>query len=88
MNGRKFTGKGDYRDNSVLLPAAGGCDGGCSVRAVLVENESGTTTAIEGVADNAISTQRGGKKVIQGGKLIIIGNNGKKYNTVGIEIKK
>ena len=25
VNGRKFTGKGDYKDNSVFLPAAGGC---------------------------------------------------------------
>lgn len=23
MNGRKFTGKGDYSDNSIFLPAAG-----------------------------------------------------------------
>ncbi len=28
VNGRKFTGKGDYASNSVFLPAAGYCDGG------------------------------------------------------------
>lgn len=55
-----------------------------AVRAVLADNAA----AIEGVVDNAINTRRGGKKVIDGSKLIIIGNNGKMYNTVGIEIKK
>ena len=28
VNGRKFTGKGDYASNSVFLPAAGGCYSG------------------------------------------------------------
>ena len=28
VNGRKFTGKGDYASNSVFLPAAGFCNGG------------------------------------------------------------
>ena len=28
VNGRKFTGQGDYASNSVFLPAAGFCDGG------------------------------------------------------------
>ena len=28
VNGRKFTGRGDYSSNSVLLPAAGDCDFG------------------------------------------------------------
>ena len=28
VNGRKFTGKGDYASNSVFLPAAGFCDHG------------------------------------------------------------
>lgn len=28
VNGRKFTGKDDYKYNSVFLPAAGGCDNG------------------------------------------------------------
>ena len=57
---------------------------GLAVRAVLADNAA----AIGGVVDNAINTRRVGKKVIDGSKLIIIGNNGKMYNTVGIEIKK
>ncbi|MDO4801012.1 MAG: DUF1566 domain-containing protein [Prevotellaceae bacterium] len=28
VNGRKFTGKGDYASNSIFLPAAGYCSGG------------------------------------------------------------
>jgi len=43
-----------------------------------------TPTAIEGVnADKATITEKGGKKYIQGGKLIIIGKDGKKYDLAG-----
>ena len=37
VNGRKFTGKGNYASNSVFLPAAGYCDRGV----VLVQGDSG-----------------------------------------------
>ncbi len=48
-----------------------------------------TTTAIEGVAiDKVTITERNGKKFINGGKLIIIGKDGKMYNTAGVEIIK
>lgn len=47
-----------------------------------------TATAIEGVSvDKATITERNGKKLIQGGKLIIIDKNGKMYNAAGVEIK-
>ena len=48
-----------------------------------------TPTAIEGVATDKVTiTEQGGKKLIRGGKLIIIGKDGKMYNAAGIEIKK
>ena len=43
-----------------------------------------TPTGINGVnADKATITEKGGKKYIQGGKLIIIGKDGKKYSASG-----
>ena len=45
-------------------------------------------TAIEGATDKVTITERNGKKFIQGGKLIIIGKNGKMYNAAGDEIIK
>ncbi len=46
-------------------------------------------TGIEGVtSDKVIITERNGKKFIKGGKLIIIGKDGKKYNATGVEINK
>lgn len=48
-----------------------------------------TPTAIEGVATDKVTiTERNGKKFIQGGKLIIIGKDGKMYNAAGVEIIK
>lgn len=47
-----------------------------------------TATAIEGVIDKVSITERNGKKFIQGGKLIIIGKDGKMYDAAGIEIIK
>ncbi len=48
-----------------------------------------TPTAIEGAAtDKAVINERNGKKFIQGGKLIIIGKDGKMYNAAGVEINK
>lgn len=44
-------------------------------------------TAIESVAGDKVAiTERNGRKLIQGGKLIIIGKDGRKYNTAGIEL--
>lgn len=44
---------------------------------------------IDGIAsDKAVITERNGKKFIQGGKLIIIGKDGKMYNAAGVEIIK
>ena len=45
-------------------------------------------SAIEGVADKATITERNGKKFINGGKLIIIGKDGKMYDAAGIKINK
>lgn len=45
-------------------------------------------TAIEGVTDKVSITERNGKKFINGGKLIIIGKDGKMYNAAGLEINK
>ncbi|MBQ0056450.1 MAG: hypothetical protein KBT20_02230 [Bacteroidales bacterium] len=46
-------------------------------------------TGINGVAlDKAVITEKGGKKFINGGKLIIIGKDGKMYNAAGVEIIK
>ena len=46
-------------------------------------------TGIEGVATDKVTiTEQGGKKFIQGGKLIIIGKDGKMYNAAGVEIIK
>jgi len=43
-----------------------------------------TPTAIEGVsADKATITERDGKKYIQGGRLIIVGKDGKKHDLTG-----
>lgn len=47
-----------------------------------------TANAIEGVIDKVSITERNGKKFIQGGKLIIIGKDGKMYDAAGIEIIK
>lgn len=44
------------------------------------------TTIGEATNGNAVITERNGKKVIQGGKLIIIDKDGKKYNATGREI--
>lgn len=46
-----------------------------------------TPTAIEGVADKVVITERNGKKVVNGGKLIIIGKDGKMYDATGLQIK-
>lgn len=46
-------------------------------------------TGINGVATDKVTiTERNGKKFIQGGKLIIIGKDGKMYNAAGVEINK
>ena len=46
-------------------------------------------TGIKGVASDKVTvTEQGGKKFIRGGKLIIIGKDGKMYDAAGIEIKK
>ena len=46
-------------------------------------------TSIEGVVTDKVTiTEQGGKKFIQGGKLIIIGKDGKMYNAAGVEIIK
>lgn len=46
------------------------------------------STDIEGVeAEKVTITENAGKKIIRGGKLIIIGKDGKKYNAAGVEIK-
>ena len=47
-----------------------------------------TPTAIEGATEKVTITERNGKKFINGGKLIIIGKDGKMYDAAGIEIKK
>lgn len=48
-----------------------------------------TPSVVEGIeSDKVTITERNGRKFIQGGKLIIIGKDGKKYNANGIEIKK
>lgn len=47
-----------------------------------------TSTGIEGVeAEKVTITESAGKKIIRGGKLIIIGKDGKKYNASGVEIE-
>lgn len=47
------------------------------------------STGIENVASDKVTiTELGGKKFINGGKLIIIKKDGKMYNAAGIEIKK
>lgn len=38
-------------------------------------------------SEKVVITEQGGKKFIQGGKLIIIGKDGKRYNAAGVEIK-
>lgn len=38
-------------------------------------------------ADKVVITERNGHKLIQGGQLIIVSKDGKKYNAVGTEIK-
>lgn len=46
-------------------------------------------TAIDGVATDKVTIiEQGGKKFIRGGKLIIIGKDGRMYNAAGVEIKK
>ena len=46
-----------------------------------------TPTGIEGAATDKVTiTERNGKKFIQGGKLIVIGKDGKMYNAAGVEI--
>lgn len=45
-------------------------------------------TSIDGVtADKAVITERNGKKYVQGGRLIIVSKDGKKYDINGTEIK-
>ena len=45
-------------------------------------------TGIDGVASNkAVITERNGKKFINGGKLIIIGKDGKMYDAAGTLVK-
>lgn len=47
------------------------------------------STGIDNVAaDKVTITERNGKKVINGGKLIIISKDGKMYDAAGIEINK
>lgn len=38
-------------------------------------------------SEKVVITEQDGKKVIQGGKLIIIGKDGRMYNAAGVEIK-
>lgn len=47
-----------------------------------------TPTGIDDIATDKVTiTERDGMKIIQGGKLIIIGKDGRKYNVAGVEIK-
>ena len=48
-----------------------------------------TSSAIEDAEqDKAVITQRNGRKIIKGGKLIIISKDGKMYDLSGVEIGK
>ncbi|MBQ0064124.1 MAG: hypothetical protein KBS94_08955 [Prevotella sp.] len=40
------------------------------------------------ISDKVSITEHAGRKIINGGKLIIIGKDGKIYNAVGVEIKE
>ena len=45
------------------------------------------STGIDGVvSDKAVITERNGKKLIQGGKLIIIGKDGRKFDATGAQL--
>ena len=46
-----------------------------------------TPTAIESVTEKVTITERNGKKFINGGKLIIIGKDGKMYDAAGLQVK-
>ena len=46
-----------------------------------------TPTAIDDVTDKVTITEQHGKKIIRGGKLIIIAKDGRMFNAAGIEIK-
>ena len=47
-----------------------------------------TPTAIDDVTDKVTITEQHGKKIIRGGKLIIIAKDGRMFNAAGIEINK
>lgn len=55
---------------------------------VVTYGEYQIPTGINGVsADKASIVSRNGKKYIMGGKLIVIGKDGKQYDAAGVEIK-
>lgn len=47
-----------------------------------------TPTAIDDVTDKVTITEQHGKKIIRGGKLIIIAKDGRMFNAAGVEIIK
>lgn len=54
---------------------------------LIVSNSEYVPTSIDDVtADKAVITERNGKKYVQGGRLIIISKDGRKYNINGTEI--
>lgn len=54
----------------------------------LIVTYSEYSTSIDGVtADKAVITERNGKKIVQGGRLIIVSKDGRKYDINGTEIK-
>lgn len=86
----KYTGEGDNQSAALYVK---GNDAPVATfplhgRKLVVTYSEYLPTSIDGVpADKAVITERNGKKIVQGGKLIIVSKDDKKYDINGTEIK-
>ncbi len=86
----KYTGEGNNQSAVLYVKGSGSPVATFQLhgKKLIVTYSEYVPTSIEGVpADKAVITERNGKKIVQGGKLIIVSKDGRKYDINGTEIK-
>lgn len=85
----KYTGEGTNQSAALYIKGSGSPVATFPLHGKkLIVTYSEYSTSIDGVtADKAVITERNGKKIVQGGKLIIVSKDGRKYDINGTEIK-
>lgn len=85
----KYTGEGTNQSAALYIKGSGSPVATFPLHGKkLIVTYSEYSTSIDGVtADKAVITERNGKKIVQGGRLIIVSKDGRKYDINGTEIK-